>query len=530
MIRLDAWYSAKPLDRTRTTHVQRIEALAVLAAVLDRDGQDQSATHARDQALADADHLALLHAICADQITPARHRRYQDLLMRALPPGYRAEPGHQAKWLWRTLHAAELAGLDPAQVLAEAIAERDLAGSRDISAVLDARIRYRLGSLVPLPPVPWSAQVPPIADPGRRAYVTQIAALMDARKDRIGEHAAEHERSWAVAALGPVPAHPLDRLDWQKRAASIGAWRELSGYHHPAAPIGPEPVAAAPDRRAAWHEALAALGPSDGPDVRGMPDGMLWHPARHLPDRDRLGTPIRRRLSSARSAPPPGTPAWPACAPAPKPTPPTSAATTPKLPAGTTWPAATRPCTTLTGSAKPCSPPPWTIGPTGTRPPCSSGTWPWPPTPNCAAATPASTARRCGRRTRTRHRGSARRAHPGSRGAQSDKPVDQGPGRRRPHVRRPARGPAEPADPVPGPGLRGARPGVPALARTGRRRDLAATQARDPALGAGPRTYRQPGRRSGGRRLTCPGASRSPAGGRAEADRRPCHHSVGAFS
>ena len=60
-------------------------------------------------------------------------------------------------------------------------------------------------------------------------------------------------------------------------APSVGAWRELSGYHHPADPIGPEPVAAAPDLRAAWHEAFAALGPADGPDVRGMPDGMLLH-------------------------------------------------------------------------------------------------------------------------------------------------------------------------------------------------------------------------------------------------------------
>ena len=253
------------------------EALTVLAGVLDRDGQQQSATQTRNQALADADHLAILHAIWTAETTPARDQRYRDLLMNALPPGYRREPGHQAKWLWRTLRAAELAGLDPARALADAIAERDLAGSRDIAAVLDARIRHRLGALVPLPPRPWSEQVPALADPERQAYVAEIAALMDARKDRIGEHAAGHPPAWATTALGPVPAHPLDRLGWQQRAAAIGAWRELSGYDHPADPIGPEPVAAAPDARAAWHQALAALGPADGPDVRGMPDGRLLH-------------------------------------------------------------------------------------------------------------------------------------------------------------------------------------------------------------------------------------------------------------
>jgi hypothetical protein len=100
---------------------------------------------------------------------------------------------------------------------------------------------------------------------------------MDARKDRIGEHAAEHALPWAVNALGPVPGHPLDRLDWQQRASSIGAYRELSGYDHPADPIGLKPTTAAPEARAAWYEALAALGPVDGPDVRGMPDGTLLH-------------------------------------------------------------------------------------------------------------------------------------------------------------------------------------------------------------------------------------------------------------
>ncbi|MBV8506933.1 MAG: AAA family ATPase, partial [Alphaproteobacteria bacterium] len=252
-------------------------ALGVLAGVLDRDGQQHSATQTRQQALADADHLGVLHAIWTAETGAARQQRYRDLLAAALPPEHHHGTSHQARWLFRTLRAAELAGLDPAQVLADAISERDLAGSRDPAAVLDARIRYRLGNLVPLPAGPWSAKVPVITDPARHTYVTEIAALMDARKDRIGDHAAEHALPWAVNALGPVPGHPLDRLDWQKRAASIGAWRELSGYQHPTDPIGPEPAAAAPDLRAAWHEALAALGPADGPDVRGMPDGRLLH-------------------------------------------------------------------------------------------------------------------------------------------------------------------------------------------------------------------------------------------------------------
>ena len=50
------------------------EALGVLSAVLDRDGQQHSATQTQNQALSDADHLAVLHAIWADETTYARYR------------------------------------------------------------------------------------------------------------------------------------------------------------------------------------------------------------------------------------------------------------------------------------------------------------------------------------------------------------------------------------------------------------------------------------------------------------------------
>jgi hypothetical protein len=252
------------------------QAIGVLAIVLERDGQELSATQQLTRNLASADHLAILHAIWTTETTAAREQRYRALLDTALPAGYQGgEPGHKARWLWRTLRAAELAGLDARQLLQTAIGQRSLTDALDVTAVIDARIRHLLGTPVPLPPRPWSGQVPVLADPDRQQYVTEIAAAMDARKERIGEHAAEHPPAWATAALGPVPADPLDRLDWQHKASAIGTYRELCGYDHPAEPIGPEPAGDTPDKRAAWHQAHAALAPADGPDIRSLPDGSL---------------------------------------------------------------------------------------------------------------------------------------------------------------------------------------------------------------------------------------------------------------
>lgn len=108
---------------------------------------------------------------------------------------------------------------------------------------------------------------------------------MDARKDRIGAHLAEYPPSWAERSLGPVPDDPLDRLEWQHRAADVGAYRELYGYEHPADPIGAEPTG---DKRTAWQAAFMAFGPVDGVDLRGRSDGSLLQ-MRDVRDRgDRL--------------------------------------------------------------------------------------------------------------------------------------------------------------------------------------------------------------------------------------------------
>jgi hypothetical protein len=123
--------------------------------------------------------------------------------MAALPPGYRQELSHQARWLFRTLRAAELAGLDPADLIRSAIESRDLAGARDIASVLDARIRQRVHPLLPQPQGPWSSRVPQLPDPDRQAYLTEIAAMMDDRKQRLGQHTAQHPPTWAGFPLVP---------------------------------------------------------------------------------------------------------------------------------------------------------------------------------------------------------------------------------------------------------------------------------------------------------------------------------------
>ncbi|MFY9926488.1 MAG: AAA family ATPase, partial [Streptosporangiaceae bacterium] len=252
------------------------EPIAVLADVLGRDRGELSASEIRRRNLANADHLAVLHAIWTAETRGAREERYRELVLAALPDGYRQPLSHQARWLFRTLHAVELAGLDPAAVIRTTVTARDLAGARDIAAVLDARIRSRAGRLVPHPQGSWAGRVPQLPDPERRAYLGVIAALMDDRTRRLGQHTAQTAPAWAIAALGPVPDGAASRQDWERKASSIAAYRETYSYGHPGDPIGPEPTHDAPDQRAAWHQALTALTPASGPGVRAMPDGRLW--------------------------------------------------------------------------------------------------------------------------------------------------------------------------------------------------------------------------------------------------------------
>ena len=253
------------------------ELLAVLAACLDREAGEDAATEYQRKGLARADHLGLLHARWADQVNTADRERYDRTVQEALPEEWRGKRSAQATWLYRTMKAAELAGLDAAEVIQTAIQSHSLEGTRDVASVLDTRMRAMVEPLVPLPLSPWSERVPEIADPERQDYVRRLAEAMDERTERIGQHAVQAQPEWALRALGPVPDDPGERLDWQQRASAIGAYHELYGVEDQADPLGPEPAGSSPEQRAAWHAGFAALTRTDTVDVRALPEASLWH-------------------------------------------------------------------------------------------------------------------------------------------------------------------------------------------------------------------------------------------------------------
>jgi conjugative relaxase-like TrwC/TraI family protein len=254
------------------------DPIAVLAGILTRDGSQLTATDTLDRELSRADHLAILGGIWDDLTRRAQQTRFENALRHTLPAALaeQAMADPASTWLWRTLREAEAAGIDGEQAFRRAVAERSMAGVRDIARVLDARLRRALDGIPPQPPGSWSARVPVTSSDEINRYLRELAEAMDDRTRRLGEHTAQTQPPWACHPLGPVPEHRADRAGWEHRASQIAAYRERYGYAHPDDPIGPEPSKNSPEARAAWHAALAALGRVDGIDLRGCTDGALW--------------------------------------------------------------------------------------------------------------------------------------------------------------------------------------------------------------------------------------------------------------
>ena len=248
----------------------------VLGKCLDNNSQALSATGTREAEWSDADRLDVLGYQWNEVQRQASQQRYE----RALRGVLDADQARQvmgdpaATWLWRTLREAESAGLDGTATLRRAVASGPLTDADSVAKVLDWRIRQQTAGMPALAARPWSEQVPETGDANTDRYAYELAQAMDDRTRRLGEHAAEHPPAWAHA-LGPVPDHPVDRAEWEHKARTIAAYREMWGYAHPHEPIGSRPGDHSPQARAMWQAAAEALGCVPG-QMREHSDGQLW--------------------------------------------------------------------------------------------------------------------------------------------------------------------------------------------------------------------------------------------------------------
>jgi conjugative relaxase-like TrwC/TraI family protein len=251
------------------------EPIAILADAMERDDSEESASEYQRRQLANADHLGVLHARWTDLIRKADRERYHQMIQAALPEEHRGEVGSVETWINRCLRTAEAAGLDPGELLRNVIGSRTLDGARDVGKVIYGRLHRITDGLVPEPEKPFAERVPQVDDPEIQEYLGQLGPAQDERRERLGEHAAEISEPWAVKALGPVPEDPLERLGWEHRAGWVCSYRERFGINGQKDPIGVEPTNNAPEMRAAWHRAFAAMSGTEEINFRELPDRSL---------------------------------------------------------------------------------------------------------------------------------------------------------------------------------------------------------------------------------------------------------------
>jgi conjugative relaxase-like TrwC/TraI family protein len=224
-----------------------------LTAILNRESAELSATEQLRQTLDEPHHLSTL----VPQYSYARHLHRGPLgthqaeqWVRAGLPRYAQDVLSDEAWpeLAQVLHEAHDAGADPAVLLRTRAAERPLQDDPHDPAESVAQVmHWRIVGNMPmlgtglLPDRPellpgWVPTAPtPDVDlnyPGILAEIVELGSWLRTRAERIaervnelGQRAAAQPPAWA-AALGPVPADPLQREQWIRRAGHVAAYRE----------------------------------------------------------------------------------------------------------------------------------------------------------------------------------------------------------------------------------------------------------------------------------------------------------------
>jgi conjugative relaxase-like TrwC/TraI family protein len=253
--------------------------LAVLADVLEREQADRTATETMRRELERAGSLATLAPMWADVTRAHAVKQYEKTIRSLLAAGewQRYEQDLERGTLVRLLRAADLAGHDVRDVLHRVTEGRDFVGADSIAAVLHGRIRRVVGTPEPRADAGYADRTPAIDDPEADRFARDLAVAMDERVSLLGNRVAMDRPVWALRHLGEVPADPIERADWVRRAGAVAAYREERGYAQEVEAIGPAPERGAPEQRASWHAAYTALRmPDVGREAATATDGELW--------------------------------------------------------------------------------------------------------------------------------------------------------------------------------------------------------------------------------------------------------------
>lgn len=176
--------------------------------------------------------------------------------------------------LYRLMDTLDRSGMDAASIVSSAIHSRELASAESVAQVVYWRVHRDLGDELddindgvldvgePTGDT-YTDRLVPDVEGEMDTYARKNARLADARVTRLGDIAAETHPEWAVSALGPVPDEPLERLEWSRRAGTVGAYREQYNLDGDPDIIGRAPGIEQPMRRGEWYAAWRALGRPD---------------------------------------------------------------------------------------------------------------------------------------------------------------------------------------------------------------------------------------------------------------------------
>jgi len=276
---------ADTADTGETHKVARRTAAEVLADVIRPPEEDPNRTahtfaeDAAEQERATATHVDPLIEVIGN-VTAGRTERWLDQLAAdgRLTAHRRAEfAADEARTtLDQLLRRAELAGHDPAQVLADAVTSSPLEGSKSVAQVLHFRIREALRDQLGPQVAGYADLLPRDIPEDVRPGLEALAAVADERRAELGAQIATDPPQWAREALGPVPDAADERAAWERRAGMAAGYRELVGHTDDADPLGAAPAAGLAEKHALFRAAHTALDLADiGADEEDMTEGQL---------------------------------------------------------------------------------------------------------------------------------------------------------------------------------------------------------------------------------------------------------------